>query len=163
MTTNATNSTPAGFEIRRIESRDFAGVTTALSGLTTVGDLSQSQFDDILAYWDTQLLPGRTDGARSYNTSVIIESATGRVAAVGTVFVEKKLIHAGGLVGHIEDIAVNPDFRGKQLGKVLINHLSALGASLGCYKVILDCDEKNVGFYEKCGYSRAGVEMQVRM
>ena len=159
----STTSVPSGFEIRRIESRDYAGVVTALSGLTTVGDLTQSQFDEIVAYWDTLLLPGRDDGARCFNTSVIIESQSGRVAAVGTVLVEKKLIHAGGLVGHIEDIAVNPEYRGKQLGKVLINHLSALGSALGCYKVILDCDEKNVGFYEKCGYTRAGVEMQVRI
>ena len=30
------------------------------------------------------------------------------------------------------------------------------------YKIILDCDEKNVKFYEKCGFNNAGVEMQIR-
>jgi len=28
----------------------------------------------------------------------------------------------------------------------------------GCYKVILDCEERNAGFYAKCGYARRGVQ-----
>jgi len=33
--------------------------------------------------------------------------------------------------------------------------------SLGVDKLILNCSEENVGFYEKCGYERAGVQMRV--
>lgn len=29
----------------------------------------------------------------------------------------------------------------------------------GCYKVILDCSEDNVPFYEKCGLTRKEVQM----
>lgn len=29
----------------------------------------------------------------------------------------------------------------------------------GCYKVILDCAENNVAFYEKCGLTRKEVQM----
>jgi glucosamine-phosphate N-acetyltransferase len=29
----------------------------------------------------------------------------------------------------------------------------------GCYKVILDCAEHNVAFYERAGLARKGVEM----
>ena len=29
----------------------------------------------------------------------------------------------------------------------------------GCYKVILDCSESNVGFYEKCGFDNKGYQM----
>ena len=28
-----------------------------------------------------------------------------------------------------------------------------------CYKVILDCEDHNQKFYEKCGFHRKGVEM----
>ncbi|CAB4252460.1 similar to Saccharomyces cerevisiae YFL017C GNA1 Evolutionarily conserved glucosamine-6- phosphate acetyltransferase required for multiple cell cycle events including passage through START [Maudiozyma barnettii] len=150
---------PDGFTVRRIDSRDFDGAKVALAGLTTVGEISQEDFNSILGYWDSVLLP---NGKQAYNTFVITAKETEKVAAIGTVFVEKKIIHNGGLVGHIEDIAVNSDFRGQKLGKVLINYLSSIGKQLGCYKIILDCDEKNVGFYEKCDYNKAGIEMQIR-
>ena len=29
----------------------------------------------------------------------------------------------------------------------------------GCYKVILDCSEENVPFYEKCGLTKKEVQM----
>ena len=41
----------------------------------------------------------------------------------------------------------------------LIDYLSKLGEEKGCYKVILDAAEKNVGFYEKCGYKRKEICM----
>jgi len=34
-----------------------------------------------------------------------------------------------------------------------------LAKEVGCYKSILDCSEANEGFYVKCGYRRAGLEM----
>lgn len=42
---------------------------------------------------------------------------------------------------------------GKGLGKGIIMYLTELAEKCGCYKVILDCDEHNTGFYAKCGYS----------
>ena len=42
---------------------------------------------------------------------------------------------------------------GKGLGKGIINFLTDVARRSGCYKVILDCDESNTGFYRKCGYS----------
>lgn len=63
------------------------------------------------------------------------------------------------MVGHIEDIAVSADQQGKKLGLRIIETLKAIGQQVGCYKVILDCSEKNVPFYEKCGFERKGVEM----
>ena len=34
----------------------------------------------------------------------------------------------------------------------LIAHLLAVSRALGCYKVILDCNDQNVPFYEKLGF-----------
>jgi glucosamine-phosphate N-acetyltransferase len=42
---------------------------------------------------------------------------------------------------------------GKGLGKGIIDFLTDVARRSGCYKVILDCDESNTGFYAKCGYS----------
>lgn len=62
-------------------------------------------------------------------------------------------------VGHIEDIAVAADQQGKRLGLRIIQALDAIAQQVGCYKSILDCSEKNQGFYEKCGFKLAGVQM----
>lgn len=68
-------------------------------------------------------------------------------------------IHHLGLVGHIEDIAVAKDQQGKKLGLRIIQALDYVAEHVGCYKTILDCSEANEGFYVKCGFKRAGLEM----
>jgi glucosamine-phosphate N-acetyltransferase len=68
-------------------------------------------------------------------------------------------IHNLGVIGHIEDIAVAKDQQGKKLGLKLIKALDFIAAKVGCYKSILDCSEANEGFYVKCGFKRAGLEM----
>ena len=73
--------------------------------------------------------------------------------------IERKFIHENGLVGHIEDIVVHKEYRKMNFGLFIIEQLTYLGQVNGCYKILLDCSEKNVQFYEKCGYTRKGVEM----
>lgn len=152
---------PDGFLLRRIGMKDYEGAVQTLSGLTSVGNLTKEDYEEVLHHWSNTYLADKK--TLMYNVFVIVdETAIGKVAAIGTIFLEKKLIHGGGLVGHIEDISVNPEYQGKKLGKLLIQTLTEYGLSKGCYKIILDCDVKNVGFYEKCGYSEAGIEMQIR-
>ena len=64
-----------------------------------------------------------------------------------------------GLVGHIEDVAVLGEMQGKQFGTRIIQALDHIAAAVGCYKAILDCQEKNEGFYVKCGYKKSNVQM----
>jgi glucosamine-phosphate N-acetyltransferase len=79
--------------------------------------------------------------------------------ATASLLIEPKFIRNLSAVGHIEDVVVDPTMRGKHLGKKLIEHLTAVAKKAGCYKVILDCNEENMLFYEKCGYTKKGVEM----
>ncbi|CCF57328.1 hypothetical protein KAFR_0C03360 [Kazachstania africana CBS 2517] len=148
-----------GFSIRPISLNDFEEVKDTLSALTVVGEISPEIYASLLKYWDTLYLDDNK--TKVYNVHVIVDSS-GTICAVGTIFLEKKIIHCGGIVGHIEDISVNKKCQGMKLGKLLIEHLTNVGRKAGCYKIILDCDVKNTGFYEKCGYSNAGVEMQIR-
>ncbi|XBW38326.1 hypothetical protein QEN19_003915 [Hanseniaspora menglaensis] len=129
-------------------------IKDTLSCLTTVGELPDSVFSNVVNQW--------VENKHIYNPILVVEKCSGKVIAIGTILVELKLIHNGGLVGHIEDIAVNDSHQGKGLGKVLLEYLKNLGVMKGCYKIILDCDEKNVEFYKKCGFSRCGVEMEYR-
>ncbi|CCE62698.1 hypothetical protein TPHA_0D00540 [Tetrapisispora phaffii CBS 4417] len=160
-------TSPEGFSIRRTRKEDYEGVLSTLKSLTTVGTISRSHFESIVSYWDSiRLLNARKqEGGElgyKYNNFVIVDDHNGQVAATGNIIIEQKLIHECGLVGHIEDISVSEKYQGKKLGKFLIDKLTSVGFANGCYKIILDCDRKNVKFYEKCGYEEAGVEMRIR-
>ena len=45
-------------------------------------------------------------------------------------------------------------YRGRALGHRLLRHVLAVCRQLGCYKVSLFCDDRNVGFYEKLGFKK---------
>lgn len=150
---------PQNYTARRMKTSDYdRGVLSTLEALTAVGQISKMQFSALCNKWEALEL---NNGKFMYNPTVIINEQD-EVVATGMIVIEEKLIHGCGLVGHIEDIAVREDQQGKQLGKVLIECLTELGKEAGCYKIILDCDPSNTGFYKKCGYSEAGIEMQVR-
>lgn len=75
-----------------------------------------------------------------------------RVVGTASLLIEPKFIHDGGVVGHIEDVAVHSDTQHHGLGAALVNHLLEVCRQAGCYKVILDCDEDVIPFYEKLGF-----------
>lgn len=81
------------------------------------------------------------------------------LAATATLLVERKLIRGGAFAGHIEDVVVDAQFRGSGLGRRMVDALTDEARRRGCYKVILDCAESNVPFYERCGYATKELQM----
>lgn len=61
---------------------------------------------------------------------------------------ERKFIRSAGVAGHIEDIAVSKTMQGRKLGIQLIKSLEEIARSQGCYKVILDCNQPNIGQWQ---------------
>ena len=57
------------------------------------------------------------------------------------------------------DIVTHSDYRGLKLGYYVIETLKFIGKKVGCYKIILDCSEKNIPFYVKCGFTQKEFEM----
>lgn len=150
-----TVSLPEGFEFRPISLEDKKDLVKVLSVLTEVGNVTDALFEELYAYWQKN--------SDTYNPIVIYDTKKQQVAATGMLLVEQKLIHAGAKLGHIEDIAVSSEYQGMKLGKALIDKLTEIAIEdKGCYKTVLYCAEKNVGFYEKCSYKRDGVEMSKR-
>ena len=95
-----------------------------------------------------------------YRTLVAV-LADGQVIGSTTLLVEQKLIHKAGRVGHIEDVAVRKGFEDKGVGSSLVEAAVGMASESGCYKVILDCKEELVGFYEKLGFKRHEVAMRL--
>ena len=77
-----------------------------------------------------------------------------QVAGTASVFIEPKFINSGGVVGHIEDVAVNQRFQKHGVGRALVQHLLEVCREFRCYKVILDCAEGVIPFYERIGFHR---------
>ncbi|KAL2842208.1 acyl-CoA N-acyltransferase [Aspergillus pseudoustus] len=144
-------SLPEGYKLRPLARSDYTkGYLDVLRVLTTVGDISEEA-------WNT-----RYDWIAARNDEyymVVIEDGKGAIVATGSLIVERKFIHALGMVGHIEDIAVEKGQQGKKLGLRLIQALDFIAEKVGAYKTILDCSETNEGFYLKCGFRKAGLEM----
>ncbi len=84
-----------------------------------------------------------------------------RTVGTASLLVEQKFIHEGGLVGHIEDVATRQGYEGQGIGKHLVTHAVQEAWKQGCYKVILDCNEENQPFYERCGFRAHEIEMRI--
>jgi glucosamine-phosphate N-acetyltransferase len=90
--------------------------------------------------------------------SIVALDSNDSVLGFGTLLIEKKI--RGGKLGHIEDIVVCADKRGTGLGKDIILQLEKIAIKAGCYKLVLNCSEHNVRFYEKTGLEVHGISMQ---
>lgn len=135
--------------IRELTGPDLAkGFLEALASLAEV-KLSQT---DALNVFQKRL----RDGIHTY-----IALVEGVVVGTASLFIEQKFIHSGGRVGHIEDVAVRKDLQLKGLGTRLVEHATEEARRQGCYKVLLNCFEDRVGFYQRLGYRRQDVGMRI--
>ena len=81
-----------------------------------------------------------------------------KVVAYGSVVIENKI--RGELAGHIEDIVVDSDVRGKMIGVLLIKKLIESARNKGCYRITLFCKESLVNFYSRNGFKVNNVVMK---
>lgn len=82
---------------------------------------------------------------------------------VGTIsgFPEPKFIHNGGQVMHSEDLFVDPEYRGLQIGSMLLRRLCSLAEQYGCYKVIADASDESVGLHTMCRFRKHDTAMRL--
>lgn len=71
------------------------------------------------------------------------------LVATHTVTIEEKLIHNHGLVAHMEDLVVRPDYRERGLAKRMLEYSLEFCKQHGAYKILATCTEKNVEYYNK--------------
>jgi glucosamine-phosphate N-acetyltransferase len=128
----------------------------------------------------------RCEWLRSMNSTYFIVVITGpnldgtdeKVVATGTLFFEHKFLHGLGVVGHIEDIAVAKDQKGKKMGLRILEALTYAAEQRGCYKVggvglldtslsitnsriqtMVNCTDGNEAFHAQAGFSKEGSQM----
>ncbi|GFN94534.1 glucosamine-6-phosphate n-acetyltransferase [Plakobranchus ocellatus] len=129
------------FKLRPLCLEDFdKGYLQLLGQLTSVGEVTKEQFEDRF-----NKMKACDD---SYYVTVIEDTSVNQVIGSATLVKEQKFIHHCSARARVEDVVVSDVYRGKQLGKVLVDVLVALGKKLNCYKISLECKDHNVKFYK---------------
>ena len=131
-------------KIRQIQENDlFQGFLESLDSLRKASDLEEDNAKLVLKKIRS-----------NQNHVIMVADLDGQIVGSITLLIEPKFIHQGGLVGHIEDVVVRSELQGKGIGEQLVNAALEYAKNHGCYKTILDCDDKVKPFYEKIGFKR---------
>lgn len=142
---NDITSKNANLIVRPLQSDDFnRGYLELLKQLTSVGDVTQAEFKE-------RFLLMKSCQGTYYNT-VIVDKETDRIIGAASLIVERKFIHHCANRGIIEEVIVSDDYRGKSLGRLIVQSLVDLGKALNCYKITLNCTDQMISFYERLGF-----------
>ena len=130
--------------LRKLELKDyFHPIFQILGQLSTIG--KNIKYEDFET-WFLEL---------PKNHNIFILEIENKIIGMGTLLVESKIIHQFGKVGHIEDIVISNEYRGKGYGKYLVKKIVEIAKTeFHVYKVILNCTNDTIPFYENCGFQK---------
>ena len=86
-----------------------------------------------------------------YNTRIYVIEYEKRIIGYGSIYIDYKFYRNCKNVGHIEDLIIDEKFRGNGYSKLIVKELIEFGKEKECYKIILNCKDHYVGFYQKMG------------
>ena len=99
-----------------------------------------------------------SDFINNTSSNSVVGLFNNKIVAYGSVVVENKI--RGEVAGHIEDIVVDTEVRGKMIGVSLIKELIKVAKNKGCYRITLFCKETLVNFYGRNGFEVNNVVMK---
>lgn len=137
--------------LRRLKENEvYQGFDKALSALRPV-DVPEDKVSKVFQERIQQ-------GVKTYVLEKETDEGT-RIVATASLIIEHKL--DGKRVGHIEDVAVNENYQGKGFGKMIMSAIKVKAAHKKCDQLVLDCSDKNLGFYINSGYKHSGYQMRM--
>ena len=99
---------------------------------------------------------------KSFNINKSTKSIVGvldnEIVAYGSIVIENKI--RGEVAGHIEDIVVDKNYRGRFIGENLIKELINIGKKNSCYRITLFCKENLENFYSRQGFKKSSINMK---
>ena len=132
---------------RQLEKGDYdKNYLELLKQLTTVGDISREKYETAFD---------------KMGAEVWVVEFEGKIIASVSLLLEQKIIHECGIVGHLEDVVVDRDYRKYGLGKFIIERIIKIARERGCYKLIGDCKSELLRFYEKNGFESKCVQISI--
>ena len=129
-----------------------------------IRELAKSDYNQVIELW-TKSLSNKFDNEINIDhisdpssiTLVSVDNNT--ITGVASLYIIKKLTRTLGL---IEDVAVNENYRGKGIGKKLVEKLIGIAADKKCDKTVLNSSEQNSEFYKKIGFEINEIQMIIR-
>jgi glucosamine-phosphate N-acetyltransferase len=145
------------FILRELQDDDLInGFFETLSNLSEVGSIGKERN---LA----EKILNTIKQDKNYITIIAEDKKNHQIIGTATLFIEQKFIHNGGKAGHIEDVVTRKGYEGRGIGKGMVKELIKKAKENGCYKIILDCDEKVTSFYEKIGFRKHSIMMRINL
>lgn len=131
-----------------------------------VSDLKCGFLETLEALTDVRLTPEEAIQffyeREKAGTRTFVAVKDSKVVGTASLIIERKFIHRGGLVGHIEDVAVRADLQKQGIGACLVQYVISAALGEGCYKVILNCAPDRMGFYiKKLGFRQHDCGMRL--
>jgi GNAT superfamily N-acetyltransferase len=129
--------------IRECKEGDFEQVLKLLAQLWPEKILDEKELQQVF-------LRGLNSGFQSYVCAVIEENIVG----FGSLTIKNSLWQAG-LLGYIDEMVVDKEYRGRGIGSDLLEHIIRAARERGCRRVELDSafDRKQAHkFYERKGF-----------
>ncbi|MDD5032373.1 MAG: GNAT family N-acetyltransferase [Patescibacteria group bacterium] len=131
--------------IREFEEEDLnpeRGFLETLSNLSKVDHIPPEKMKEIFKE------------VKQKENSYIFVAVTEDNQVVGMVklIIERKFTYGGSRAGHIEDVVVRKGFEKMGIASRLNKEVLDRAKKLGCYKVILDCRDELISFYEKFSF-----------
>lgn len=124
-------------KIRRLEPDDAnRGIIETLGHLSDI-QLSAHHAKMLIMNFSTQ------------STIYVAEDENEQIVGTATLMVRNTLLHQGGRIAYLEEVATRSGYEGKGVASALIEDLVLKAKEKGCYKVILACKSELGHFYEK--------------
>ena len=136
--------------IRELRKEDLGnGFLATLDSLRQTSDIERNKAEEIF-----EKISSNPDHV------IVVAELDGKIVGTTTLLIEIKVIHSGGLVGHIEDVVVDKNFQGQRIGEKIMKYLLEFAKNRGCYKTILDCTDDVKPFYEKLVFKHIANELR---
>ena len=125
---------------------------------------AQPELDDgkVLSLPEAQKIFGRMQRYPDYR--VYVTESDGRIVGTYALLIMDNLAHLGATSGVVEDVAVDPAWQGRGIGKAMMEHARERCQEAGCYKLSLSSNlkrERAHAFYESLGFERHGFSFRV--
>jgi len=97
---------------------------------------------------------------------IYIASCEGQIVGTFALLIMNNLAHMGAPSAVIEDVAVDPEWQGRGVGKLMMKHALQVCSEKGCYKAVLSSNLKRKrahAFYEALDFERHGYSYRINV
>lgn len=128
-------------KIRFLRESDFS--KGFIECLEELGKLQAKLSDMLISY--------KSRKKHGIKTFVVEDKFSNKIIASASLIIEPKFRYTE-KCGHLEDVCVAKTHQHQGFGKKLVFHVLQYAKKKKCYKVILNCNDNNIPFYNSLGF-----------